>query len=208
MITLAITILAALFSVVNPLGAIPMFLSLTADYTSDERSKTSLLTSIYFVLLLLSFFWAGTYILSFFGVSIAALRAAGGLVIIMSGFALLSGNMVKRRIGDKVKEEAIEKEDISFTPMAMPMLSGPGSISLLIGYFATYPDLTSKAVISLVIVAMGAIIYSILRFSPILFKFLGRGGLKAVARIMGFIVLAIGIEYIISGLMQLVKMYW
>ena len=185
-----------------------MFLSLTADYTSDERSKTSLLTSIYFVLLLLSFFWAGTYILSFFGVSIAALRAAGGLVIIMSGFALLSGNMVKRRIGDKVKEEAIEKEDISFTPMAMPMLSGPGSISLLIGYFATYPDLTSKAVISLVIVAMGAIIYSILRFSPILFKFLGRGGLKAVARIMGFIVLAIGIEYIISGLMQLVKMYW
>ena len=208
MITLAITILAALFSVVNPLGAIPMFLSLTADYTSVERSKTSFLTSIYFVLLLLSFFWAGTYILSFFGVSIAALRAAGGLVIIMSGFALLSGNMVKRRIGDKVKEEAIEKEDISFTPMAMPMLSGPGSISLLIGYFATYPDITSKAVISLVIVVMGGIIYSILRFSPVLFKFLGRGGLKAVARIMGFIVLAIGIEYIISGLMQLVKMYW
>ena len=166
------------------------------------------MTSIYFVLILMSFFWAGTYILSFFGVSIAALRAAGGLVIMMSGFALLSGNMAKRRIGEKVKEEAMEKEDISFTPMAMPMLSGPGSISLLIGYFATYPDIQNKLVIALVIILTGAIIYIVLRFSPLLFKFLGRGGLKAVARIMGFIVLAIGIEYIISGVIQLVKMHW
>ena len=208
MLTLAITILASLFSVVNPLGAIPMFLSLTADHTTEERNKTSLLTSIYFVLILMSFFWVGTYILSFFGVSIAALRGAGGLVIIMSGFALLSGNMAKRRIGDKVKEEAMEKEDISFTPMAMPMLSGPGSISLLIGYFSAYPDITNKLIIASVIIVTGIIIYIILRFSPLLFKLLGRAGLKAVARIMGFIVLAIGIEYIVSGVIQLVKLHW
>lgn len=208
MITLAITILAALFSVVNPLGAIPMYLSLSEHHTKEETNKTSLLTSIYFVLILMSFFWGGTYILGFFGVSIAALRAAGGLVIIMSGFALLNGNMAKRRIGDKVKAEAMEKEDISFTPMAMPMLSGPGSISLLIGYFSEYPDLNHKLVIASVIVLTGVIIYIILRFSPLLFKFLGRGGLKAVARIMGFIVLAIGIEYIVSGFMQMVKLNW
>lgn len=205
--TLAITILAALFSVVNPLGAIPMFLSLSADHTNEERNKVSLLTSVYFVLILLSFFWAGTYILSFFGVSIPALRAAGGLVIMMSGFALLNGSMAKRRIGDKVKEEAMEKEDISFTPMAMPMLSGPGSISLLIGYFATYPDINDKLLIASVIVVTGVIVYIILRFSPLLFKVLGQGGLKAVARIMGFIVLAIGVEYIVSGVLQLVKLH-
>ncbi|MEM9547962.1 MAG: MarC family NAAT transporter [Bacteroidota bacterium] len=208
MLTLGVTILASLFSVVNPLGAIPMFLSLTADYTPQERNKTSLLTSIYFVLILMSFFWAGTYILGFFGVSIPALRAAGGLVILMSGFALLSGNMAKRRIGDKVKQEAMEKEDVSFTPMAMPMLSGPGSISLLIGYFASYSDLHSKLIIASVIVLTGLIIYVILRFSPLLFNFLGQAGLKAVARIMGFIVLAIGIEYIVSGILQLSKLHW
>jgi multiple antibiotic resistance protein len=193
---------------VNPLGAIPMFLSLTADYTKEERNRTSLLTSIYFILVLMSFFWAGTYILSFFGVSIAALRTAGGLVIMMSGFALLSGNITKRRIGAKVKEEAMEKEDISFTPMAMPMLSGPGSISLLIGYFSAYPDINNKLIIATVIVLTGIIIYTILRFSPLLFKILGQSGLKAVARIMGFIVLAIGVEYIVSGVLQLVKSYW
>ena len=75
--TLAITILASLFSVVNPLGAIPMFLSLTADETREERNHTSLMTSVYFVIILMSFFWAGTYILGFFGVSIFALRIAG-----------------------------------------------------------------------------------------------------------------------------------
>lgn len=208
MLTLAITILASLFSVVNPLGAIPMFLSLTGDYTPEERIKTSLFTSIYFVLILMSFFWAGTYILGFFGVSIAALRGAGGLVILMSGFALLSGKMTQRRMGDKVKQEALEKEDISFTPMAMPMLSGPGSISLLIGYFSSYPDVQNKLIIASVIIIMGIIIYIILRFSPLLFKVLGQGGLKAVARIMGFIVLAIGIEYIVSGSIELVKLYW
>ena len=206
--TLAITILAALISVVNPLGAIPIFLSLTADYTREERTRTSLLTSIYFILILMSFFWAGNYILSFFGVSIPALRAAGGLVILMSGFALLSGDVSKRRMGDKVTKEALEKEDISFTPMAMPMLSGPGSISLLIGYFTTYPDINNKLVIASVIVMTGIIIYVILRFSPLLFKILGRSGLKAVARVMGFIVLAIGVEYIVSGIIELAKLHW
>lgn len=192
----------------NPIGAIPMFLSLTADYTIEERNKTSLMTSIYIILILMSFFWAGTYILSFFGVSIAALRAAGGIVIMMSGFALLSGNMTKRRVGAKVKEEAMEKEDISFTPLAMPVLAGPGSISLLIGYFSAYPDMNNRLVIALVIILTGLIIYMVLRFSPLLFKFLGQAGLKAVARIMGFIVIAIGIEYIVSGTLELVKLHW
>lgn len=202
--TLAITILASLFSVVNPLGAIPMFLALTTEHSGHERKKSSLMTSIYFILILMSFFWAGTYILSFFGVSIFALRIAGGLVIMMSGFALLNGNMAKRRVGDKVQKEAMDKEDISFTPMAMPMLSGPGSISLLIGCFTEYPLLDQRLIISGVIVVTGIIVYLILRSSPMLFKVLGQGGLKAVARIMGFIVLAIGIQYIITGVVQLV----
>jgi len=202
--TLAITILASLFSVVNPLGAIPVFLTLTADESKAERNRTSLMTSIYFIVILMSFFWAGTYILGFFGVSIFALRIAGGIVIMMSGFALLNGNTTKKRIGDKVKKEAIAKEDVSFTPMAMPMLSGPGSISLLIGFFSEYQDFSNRLVIAGVIVFTGILIYLILRSSPLLFRMLGQSGLKAVARIMGFIVLAIGVEYIISGIVGLV----
>ena len=202
--TLVITILASLLSVVNPLGAIPVFLTLTADDTKAERNHTSFMTSIYFIVILMSFFWAGTYILGFFGVSIFALRIAGGIVIMMSGFSLLNGNTTKKRIGEKVRAEAIQKEDVSFTPMAMPMLSGPGSISLLIGYFTEYPDMSQRLIIAGVIIFTGLIIYLILRSSPLLFKLMGESGLKAVARIMGFIVLAIGVEYIISGIVGLV----
>ena len=205
MFTLAISIFASLFSVVNPLGAIPVFLTLTADDSVQERNHTSMMTSIYFIIILVSFFLAGTYILSFFGVSIFALRIAGGIVIMMSGFALLNGNTTKKRIGDKVRQEAINKEDVSFTPMAMPMLSGPGSISLLIGYFSEYQTIESRGIIAAIIVFTGIIIYFILRSSPLLFRLLGQSGLKAVARIMGFIVLAIGVEYIISGVVGLVS---
>jgi len=205
MIALAITIFASLFSVVNPLGAIPMFLALTHDYTTKERASTSFFTSIYFILILLSFFWAGTYILGFFGVSIYALRIAGGVVIMLSGFALLQGKMAKNRVGEKVKQEAMEKDDISFAPMAMPMLSGPGSISLLIGYFTEFESMTERTMISAVIIFTGIVIYLILRSAPLLFRVLGQAGLKAVARIMGFIVIAIGIQYIITGVVSLVN---
>jgi len=206
MIELFIAILASLFSVVNPIGAVPVFLSLTPDYTPEERSRTSLHTSLYFVLILLSFFFGGAYILSFFGISVNAMRIAGGLVILSSGYSLLGGKFeVRRGMDKKVRQEAMEKEDISFSPMAMPMLSGPGSISLLISLYSEYQDWSSRGVITLVILATGMLVYLTLRTSPFLYKLMGEAGLKAVSRIMGFIVMAIGIQYIIGGIVQLVK---
>lgn len=206
---LFITFLAALFSVVNPLGAIPVFLALTPDYTPAERNQTALFTSIYFILLLVAFFFAGTYILSFFGLQVDAMRIAGGVVIVSSGFALLNGKFAESRaINKKVKEEAKSKEDISFAPLAMPLLSGPGSISLLISSYSDYPDWSDKGIIGLVILATGVIIYITLRISPLLFKVLGFGGLKAISRIMGFIVMSIGIQYIIMGVVNLVQNFY
>ncbi len=205
MLTLAATIFVSLLSVVNPLGAVPVFLGLTPDYSNSERNKSALYTSIYFTIILSAFFFLGTQIISFFGISLSAMRIAGGLVIMASGYALLQGKFAQSRaINDKVRKEALEKEDISFAPMAMPLLSGPGSISLLIGYFDEYASVNERLLIFGVVVALGAVIYAILRSSPLLFKILGLGGLKAISRIMGFIVMSIGIEYIISGVVKLV----
>ncbi|MEZ5057197.1 MAG: MarC family NAAT transporter [Saprospiraceae bacterium] len=206
MAELFIAVLASLFSVVNPIGAVPVFLSLTPDYTPAERDKTAIHTSLYFVLILLSFFFAGTLILSFFGISINAMRIAGGLVILSSGFSLLGGKFEsKRGLDKKVREEALEKEDISFSPMAMPMLSGPGSISLLIGLFSEHQAWDARFVVAGVVVVTGFLVYLVLRASPYLYKLMGEGGLKAVSRIMGFIVMAIGIQTIIMGIVSLVK---
>jgi len=204
MLEFYLTVLASLFSVVNPIGAIPVFLALTPSDTNAERRATAFKTSIYFALLLIAFFLAGTVILSFFGISLSAMRIAGGLVILASGYGLLYGKMAdSRAVSKRVKTEALEKEDISFSPMAMPMLSGPGSISLLIGYFDEYAAIEQRLIVIGVIISLALIIYLILLSSPALFKLLGLSGLQALTRIMGFIVMAIGVQYIILGVIQL-----
>ncbi len=200
-----ISILASLISVVNPLGAVPIYLAMTADETPDERKHTAFKTSIYFFFILLLFFFAGVYILKFFGISIDAMRIAGGIVIFQSGFSLLSGEFSKSRgMNAKVKDEAMEKEDISFSPMAMPMLSGPGSISLLISWYTANNAWSDRMMIVGVILVSALLVWVTLRAAPLLFKALGRGGLKAISRVMGFIVMSIAIEYIISGVYELV----
>lgn len=206
MLGLFASVLAALFSVVNPFGAVPVFLAMTPHHSQVERRKVAWHTSLYFSLILLSFFFAGSLILSFFGISLNAMRIAGGLVILSSGYSLLNGHFAESRAINKgVKKEALEKEDISFSPMAMPMLAGPGSISLLISYYSEYSLIIERALVAFTILVIGAIVYFILRSAPYLFKVMGVSGLKALSRIMGFLVMAIGIQYIIAGIVSLVK---
>ncbi len=204
---LFIAVLAKLFSVVNPLGAVPLFLALTAGYSRQERRRTILHTSIYFTLILLAFFFGGSYILGFFGLNINALRIAGGLVILHSGFSLLNDHFAQNRgMSDEIQQEAMQKSDISFSPLAMPMLSGPGSISLLIALFSENESWPSRWIITAVIGLMGLIVFAILMMAPYLRRVLGAAGLKAGARIMGFIVMAIGVQSIILGVDALVNL--
>lgn len=206
MFELFVTVFAALFSVVDPPGAIPLFLAMTPDHTKEERNKTARNTSFWFIALMLAFFLAGTAILTFFGITLNAVRIAGGLIILLSGYALLEGKFGESRaMNEAVQDEAREKEDISFAPMAMPMLAGPGSISLLIGMYSENPDWASRGVVIGAILLLGLSIFLILRASPALYKIMGVAGLKALSRIMGFLVMAIGIQFIISGVVALVS---
>lgn len=200
--------LGSLFSVVNPLGAVPMYLTLTDDYTSRERSQTARRTAVYFMLILVIFFFAGSVILNFFGISLNALRIAGGLIIVNSGYGLLNNKSERRRISTQIEEEAQQKDDISFTPMAMPMLSGPGSISLLIGLAATDAGWDRNLLIVGVVAVMAGLIYITLHFAPLLFRLLGRAGLGALSRVMGFLVMAIGIQMLIYGMVSLIGDVW
>ena len=99
----------------------------------------------------------------------------------------------------------MQKDDISFSPLAMPLLSGPGSISLLIGMYAQYKSWDDKTIILLVILSLGVIVYIMLLLAPVIGKFLGEAGMKAVTRIMGFFVMAIACQYIVSGIVNLIK---
>lgn len=207
-----IYLFVALFSVLNPIGTVPIFVGLTQGYTSSERSKTSLITSInVFVILLISFF-VGQYVLSFFGITITALRIAGGIIIASSGFSLLNGNFSKNKgINKKVQKEAEARQHIALTPLAMPMLAGPGSISLLIAYYQELGEsgnviTTTEILFScLAILAVAALIYIVLRSAHYLAKILGSSGIVAISRIIGFLTIAIGIQYIISATLSIIR---
>ena len=196
--------LGSLFSVVNPLGAVPMYLTLTTKMSAKDRNVTARKTATWFMLILVTFFFAGSFILDFFGISLNALRIAGGIIIVNSGFGLLNSKFEERRMDEDMTHEAQESEDISFTPMAMPMLSGPGSISLLIGLFAEQSEWVSLGLIVGVIIVMALLIWLVLSISPLLNRWLGRTGLSALSRIMGFLVMSIGIEMLLGGLVALV----
>ncbi len=206
MIAIFIAVLAKIFSIVNPFGVVPMYLTMTTQFEAKERNRLVLITSLYFIGILLVFFWAGAYILSFFGLSINALRIAGGLVILNSAIALQNDKFAENRgVDEKIQQKAMQTHDIAFSPLAMPMLSGPGSISLMIGFFAEFEEWEQRLLISGVILVMGVIVYLVLRSAPLLYRFLGASGLKAGSRIMSFITMAIGVQYIISGVVALVK---
>jgi multiple antibiotic resistance protein len=201
-----IYLFAALFSVLNPIGTVPIFVGLTQDYTKQDRSKVSLLTAFnVFVILIISFF-IGQYVLAFFGITIPALRIAGGLIIASSGFSLLNGQFKKNKgINKEIEEDIQNRNDIALTPLAMPMLAGPGSISLLIAFHQEHSNTEAMIYSCLAIFAVAILIFVILKSAHYLSRILGSAGIVAVSRIVGFLTIAIGIQYIISSIMSIIE---
>lgn len=202
---LFITIFAGLFSIINPLGTVPIFVGLTTNESKINRQRTSILTAINVCVILIISFFAGSYVLNFFGISINSLRIAGGLIIASSGFALLTGSFTKHK-GMKrssVKADLEKRSDISLTPLAIPMLAGPGSISLLITLNQLHQETNQILIILGAILCVGISVFVILRSSHFIVKGLGASGINAISRIIGFIVIAIGIEYISSAVLDL-----
>lgn len=203
---LFIYLFAALFSVLNPIGTVPIFVALTQNDTKTERSRISLWTSInVFIILIISFF-IGQYVLSFFGITINALRITGGIIITSSGFSLLNGKFNKNKgINKKVEQEIKVRNDIALTPLAMPMLAGPGSISLLITFYQENHSTQDILASCLAILAVSLIIYLMLKSAHYISKILGTSGIVAISRIIGFLTIAIGVQYIISAILSIIR---
>src|ERR1700741_3986563 len=123
----------ALFPIVNPFGGIPLFFSLTSTFPAPERNRTALRTAFYVFVILVTFMFFGRFVLNFFGISLPVLKIAGGLIVANTAWGMVTGG---NRLTPEESKEANTKEDISLTPMAMPMLSGPGSIGVVMGLAA------------------------------------------------------------------------
>lgn len=195
----------AMFSIMNPLSTVPVFVGLTADHDLKEKNRVAIWTSINVLIVLLLSFFVGQYILQFFGISINTLKIAGGLIITSSGFALLTGKFKEHKgmTSTKVDKDIRSRSDIALTPLAIPMLAGPGTISLLITLNQEHEKLSDIFILIAAMVVACLFIFVILKSSQYIVKILGASGINALSRIVGFIVIAIGIEYIVSAVSNL-----
>ncbi|MDR9419259.1 MarC family NAAT transporter [Gracilimonas sp.] len=191
---------SSLFSVVNPFAAMPIYISLMEGHSDAEKIRTARKAGTYMFFVLIIFLLIGTYILSFFGISLPGIQIAGGLVIVRAGFSMLSPQNGGRKLTKKDQEAAKEKEDVSFSPLAMPLLSGPGSIAVVIGFGSEAQGVTDYIVSGAAVFVTALLAYLILRVSPKLVKYIGSAGMSVITRMMGFIVLAIGVQFIINGI--------
>lgn len=197
---LFIAAFTSIISVANPLAAMPVFVSLTDHSTDAERIGIAKKASFYMFIILILFLLAGTYIMSFFGISLSGIRIAGGLIILRAAYAMLNPDQPGRKMSAEAREAAKDKEDISFSPMAMPMLSGPGSIAVVIGLASQAGGVWDLVIMTLAIILVALIAYGVLRLAPFSAKYIGPTGMNAITRMMGFIAMAIGVQFILNGI--------
>lgn len=191
----------SLFSIVDPLMAAPLFVTLTEGQTGAQRDNVARRASLFSFAILSIFFITGSLILNFFQISIDALRIAGGLMILSSAYGMLNKQQsLNAEEEQEAKHKAGTHDDIAFSPLAMPILSGPGAIAVIIGMTTnTGGSILKYLVILLAIMAVSFSSYITMRISDTIMQRMGPTIVKAFTRIMGFILLCVGVQFVVNG---------
>jgi multiple antibiotic resistance protein len=201
--TIALTI-GALLPIMNPFSTAPLFVSLTLGSTASVRNRQALLACIYAFGILVTFLLVGSAIVDFFNISVPGLRVAGGLIISVIGFKMLFPESSIGPGGDDAPQAP--ELNIAFTPLAMPSMAGPGSISVVLTATAQIRGIwpSNYALIYVaVIVGMAitlAFSYFVLRTAGVMVRYLGKSGIDAMSRIFGFLLIAIGMQVLLTGI--------
>jgi multiple antibiotic resistance protein len=190
-----------LLPIINPLSAGPTFLAITEGDSDERRREQAWKGCFYMVAILVSFLIGGTFIMNFFGISIPGLRIAGGILLTGIGMDMLAAARSTAKSDDEERAAALKKPDISFSPLAMPMLSGPGSIAVTLGFTSLADGWLDYAAIIAGIISVAAITYVVLRLSTRIVKFIGPVGVNAMTKIMGFLIMSIGVQFVVNGVL-------
>jgi len=194
----------ALLPIINPLASAPTFLAITEGDTPQRRLRQLRMACVYMVCILVAFLIGGTFIMGFFGISIPGLRIAGGLLVAGIGSTMLMQPPRDPEDEARVNQAARAKRDVSFTPLAMPMMSGPGSIAVTIGFTSLATHWIDYIAIILGILVVAVITYLALRLSEKVVLVIGLNGMNALSKVMGFLILCIGIQFVVNGVLGIV----
>ncbi len=202
-LTNAVKILTAMLAIVNPLGAIPMFISMTTNETTRQRYRTARVAAFSVALILIVACLVGEPMLQLFGVSIPAFRVGGGLLVLSVAISMMHAQPSKIRQTDEEALEAEEKASVAVVPLAIPLLAGPGAISTMIIYAHNAGGWWEFGVLlgNSVIVALA--IWMALRLAIHISAYVGTTGINIATRVMGLLLTAIALEFIAAGLLEL-----
>ncbi len=197
----AILSFTSLFVIVDPIGLIPAFLAMTQQNTSQERVHMARLASlITFAILILSFFF-GQKLLLAFGITLPAFEIAGGIVLLLVALDMLQARRTAIKETQEEKAEGITKHDVAITPMAIPMLAGPGAITAVILLANKAETAAHHMILAGAIFLVSALTFLILGFVATRSKILSVIALKITGRLMGLILAAIAVQFILNGIL-------
>ncbi|HEX13506.1 MAG: MarC family protein [Desulfurella sp.] len=192
--------IVSIFAILNPFGAIPVFVSLTQNYSQKDKHYI-IRRSTYFVFGILTFFFLfGELIFKIFGINIGSLEVAGGILLSLVSINMVFGNPHKERTSKDELADLEDKENIALVPLAIPLLSGPGAIATVITLSTSVQNLFLYAAIFFAIIISCFAVYFVLISSSYLNRYLGKIGIGIISRLMGIILLAISVQFIVNGL--------
>lgn len=207
--------LVVILPLANPLTTVVLFLGLGGQMSSAERNREAMMASIYVFIILMVAWYAGQLVMNTFGISIPGLRIAGGLIVAFIGFRMLFPSPKEHQTPEvQSKTEELVREpgtSIAFVPLAMPSTAGPGTIAMLITSASTlhhntdFPTWVIMAAPPLIFLIVSVILWGCLRSAGGVMRLVGKGGIEAISRLMGFLLVCMGVQFIINGVLEIIS---
>lgn len=199
LLTFAMTAFASIFSIVDPFAAAPIFLAITPNDTDADRRRMARVASIVSGALLVVFALTGNRIFAFFGISTPAFKAAGGILLLVMALDMLRARESGARHSPEERAEGLAKADVAITPLAVPLLAGPGAISTVTLLASDASEWSHVGAIVLAILLTTLLTWAILAHATRLLSLLGQIGVRIVTRVMGLLLAGIGAQFLLSG---------
>jgi multiple antibiotic resistance protein len=197
-ITFGILSFTSFFTLINPFGTMPIFMTMTADLDQRHRTKTAQKASIVSFITIIIFAFSGQVLFNFFGISVNSFRVVGGVIFFLMGMDMLQARLGKVKLKDSEIKTYVN--DISVTPLAIPMICGPGALTNAIVMMEDANTIEKKTVLIIAAFLVILLTYIILYSSSRIIKILGQTGINVMMRLMGLIVMVIAVEFFFSGL--------
>ncbi len=202
MLTFTITAFLSLFVTINPFGSIPILLTITEEVGAKAIRVMVRRAAVVMALVLMLFAVVGQPLMAYLHLSLPAIRIAGGIILFLIALNMIQAERPKVKSRPEEEAEAMDKEDVSIVPLAVPMLAGPGAITTVLVLSRESSGLEQWGVIVAAIVVVGFIAYLILSRAALLLQLLGRTGINVFTRLMGLLLAAMAVQFVLNGLRE------